>query len=235
MPRKAYVVLKGRPDGIDIILDAQAEFETIKRHMQKKIAGAKHFFDGANASITFSGRSLSEKEEKKLLDIIFADSRASVRLADAGGWEVSVPYEKEMAVFAVDTVPVPVVVETGMPGALSNYTEHLTAYYNTGLRSGQAIRYDGSVVVMGDANPGSEIVAHGNVIVLGSLKGMVHAGAGGDENCYVSALSLYPIQLRIAGIITYFPPETIVPRRQDAKPSCAYIQNGQVYIAPLVN
>ncbi|NLK00845.1 MAG: septum site-determining protein MinC [Clostridia bacterium] len=73
------------------------------------------------------------------------------------------------------------------------------------LRSGQSISYPGHVVVMGDINPGAEVVAGGNILVLGSLRGVVHAGAYGNQKVVVAALKLSPTQLRIAGHITRSP------------------------------
>ena len=70
------------------------------------------------------------------------------------------------------------------------------------LRSGQNMHYDGNVVIMGDVNPGAEIVASGHVLVMGALRGLVHAGATGEEEATVTALSLAPTQLRIAAHIT---------------------------------
>ena len=70
------------------------------------------------------------------------------------------------------------------------------------LRSGQNLHYDGNVVIMGDVNPGAEIVASGHILVMGSLRGMVHAGATGEEDATVTALQLAPTQLRIASHIT---------------------------------
>ncbi len=67
------------------------------------------------------------------------------------------------------------------------------------LRSGNSVRYPGHVTILGDVNPGAEIVAGGSVIVWGHLRGTVHAGAEGDEQSVVCALDLSPMQLRIAG------------------------------------
>ena len=66
------------------------------------------------------------------------------------------------------------------------------------LRSGRLIRSDGHVVVIGDVNPGAEIVAAGDVVVWGVLRGMVHAGAMGNARATVCALEMAPTQLRIA-------------------------------------
>jgi septum site-determining protein MinC len=66
------------------------------------------------------------------------------------------------------------------------------------LRSGTRIEFPGHVVVVGDVNPGAEVVAGGNVVVWGRVRGMVHAGAKGNTSAYICALDLSPTQLRIA-------------------------------------
>jgi septum site-determining protein MinC len=74
------------------------------------------------------------------------------------------------------------------------------------LRSGQTVRSKGNVVILGDVNPGAEVVARGDVLVFGRLRGMVHAGAKGDSAAIVAASHLEPTQLRISRHITR-PPE----------------------------
>lgn len=66
------------------------------------------------------------------------------------------------------------------------------------LRAGQRVESPGTVVVLGDVNPGAEVVAGGDVIVVGRLRGLAHAGAFGDEERAIWALSLEAKQLRIA-------------------------------------
>lgn len=83
-----------------------------------------------------------------------------------------------------------------------NLTNKPTILYEKSLRSGQKINFDGNVVVRGDVNPGAEIVAGGHILVMGSLRGLVHAGAGGDEDATITALSFSPTQVRIASHIT---------------------------------
>ncbi|MCL6634989.1 MAG: septum site-determining protein MinC [Peptococcaceae bacterium] len=95
------------------------------------------------------------------------------------------------------------------------------------LRSGQSIRYDGNVVVLGDVNPGAEVAATGNVIVMGALRGMVHAGAAGDENAIVMSFRLQPTQLRIANHITR-PPDN--EELDVDHPEIARIKDGVVTI-----
>jgi septum site-determining protein MinC len=95
------------------------------------------------------------------------------------------------------------------------------------LRSGFSIKYAGHIVVIGDVNPGAEIIATGDVLVWGRLRGMVHAGADGSENAVVCALDLSPTQLRIADRIALAP-----NRRGKPQPEMARIENGQVVAEP---
>lgn len=91
-----------------------------------------------------------------------------------------------------------------------NLTNKPTILYETSLRSGQRIDFDGNVVVLGDVNAGAEIVAGGHILVMGALRGMAHAGSGGDEDATVTALTFAPTQVRIASHITR-PPEEEQP------------------------
>lgn len=91
------------------------------------------------------------------------------------------------------------------------------------LRSGYQLKYAGHVVVMGDVNPGAEIIAGGCILVWGALRGSAHAGAEGDEQAVICALDLSPTQLRIATSIA-LPPQ----RRGKIQPEMACLRNGQV-------
>ena len=211
------VVLKGHKDGISVILDPKIHFDDIKKLLRDKVSSAKRFFEGANATITFKGRSLSEKQEQELLEIIMSETTLGVSFVESEGFTRKP--EKP--------APTPVHTPAYVPDMEGN-----TAFYTTGFRSGQQVRYKGSVVVVGDVNPGSQIIADGNVIVLGAIKGMVHAGAIGDDTCYISALSLAPTQMRIATIISYIPDEEVANTR-DNGPSRAYIKDGKVIVEQL--
>lgn len=91
------------------------------------------------------------------------------------------------------------------------------------LRSGYSLQYPGHIVILGDVNPGADIIAGGNVIVWGRLRGVVHAGAEGDEQAIVCALDLSPTQLRIAGHIALTP-----KRRGKPQPEIARLQENRV-------
>lgn len=219
MSTKQIVILKGQKDGISIRLDADADFDTLKESLKKKVSAGKQFFDGADTKVSFKGRELSDLDEKTLIDIITEETNLEIMFVQGEG----VVSHLQSGAFASNA---------GSSGSSSKpwRRESLTAYYHSGLRSGQSIKYNGSVVIMGDVNPGSEIVADGNVVVLGALKGMAHAGASGDSTCFVSALFLQPTQLRIADTISCVP-ETAKNARSSA--AYAYIKDGQVFIGLL--
>ena len=88
--------------------------------------------------------------------------------------------------------------------------------------------YDGHVVVVGDVNPGAEVVASGDIVVMGALRGVAHAGARGEEAAVVVALQLQPLQLRIAHRVARSPDEPLAGRG----PEIARIRNGVVEVEP---
>jgi septum site-determining protein MinC len=96
------------------------------------------------------------------------------------------------------------------------------------LRSGRSIFHEGDVVIVGDVNPGAEIIAGGNVVVWGRLRGLVHAGALGDETAMICALDLSPTQLRIADQIAVPPDE----HQRKPVPEQALIRSGQIVAEP---
>lgn len=96
------------------------------------------------------------------------------------------------------------------------------------LRSGQTLRHPGDVVVIGDVNPGAEIVAGGDIVVWGRVRGLVHAGALGSEDAVICALDLAPTQLRIGGRIARSPEEG--PR--EPMPEMVSVRDGQIVAVP---
>lgn len=76
-----------------------------------------------------------------------------------------------------------------------------TKFYRTSLRSGQKIEFAGSIVIIGNVNDGAEVIAEENIIVLGTLRGMAHAGARGNEKAIIAAQTINSNQIRIASKI----------------------------------
>lgn len=95
------------------------------------------------------------------------------------------------------------------------------------LRSGNFIQHSGHVIVLGDVNPGAQVIAGGNIIIWGRLRGVAHAGASGDEEALVCALDLAPTQLRIGSHIALSP-----ERQGEPKPEIARVRQGQIVAEP---
>lgn len=81
---------------------------------------------------------------------------------------------------------------------IDTITDETALFVNKTIRSGNRIEFPGHIVIVGDVNPGAEIVAEGNIIVWGRVRGMMHAGSKGDRSAFICALDLSANQLRIA-------------------------------------
>ncbi len=108
-----------------------------------------------------------------------------------------------------------------------------TAYLQRTLRSGQTMSYDGNVVIIGDVNPGSEIIAKGDITVWGVLGGIAHAGARGNDFAKIRALKLNAIQLRISGYYARRPDTFNIPfiqKTNEFTPEEAKVENGEISV-----
>ena len=76
-----------------------------------------------------------------------------------------------------------------------------TKFIRTSLRSGQKIEFEGSIVVLGDVNCGAEVIAGENIVILGTLRGLAHAGAKGNKEAIISAGNIEATQIRISNIV----------------------------------
>ena len=121
-------------------------------------------------------------------------------------------------------------VEENDPGAgsVADTTDGLLVRKR--VRSGQVLRHPGHVVVIGDVNPGAQIIAGGDIVVWGKLQGLAHAGALGDSGAVICALDFLPSMIRIAdaarGVLNN-------PRRgRVKKPEMALLEQQEIKIVP---
>ncbi len=96
------------------------------------------------------------------------------------------------------------------------------------VRSGGRVESRGSAIVIGDVNAGAEVVAEDDIIVLGTLRGVAHAGAGGNENAFIWAQQVKSKQLRIAGALAQAGGDT----KTVSGPEVAQLHNGQIILRP---
>ncbi|MCI9246145.1 MAG: hypothetical protein HFJ30_03300 [Clostridia bacterium] len=102
-----------------------------------------------------------------------------------------------------------------------------TRFHRGSLRSGQKIEFEGSLVILGDVNAGAEVLAGENIVVLGILRGMAHAGAQGNKEAIIAAASIESPQIRIANIVK----EIEKSEFEEQIKICAYVdENGEVVL-----
>lgn len=104
-------------------------------------------------------------------------------------------------------------------------------YLRQTLRSGQAVSHKGHLVIVGDVNPGAEVMADGDITIWGALRGMAHAGVSGNTDAQIRALRLQPIQIRIANAIARSPDQPRKGLNRHAGPETARIVNSTIRIA----
>ncbi len=92
-------------------------------------------------------------------------------------------------------------------------------YLQMTIRSGVEIRHSGTVVVLGDINPGGIAISNGDILVWGRLRGVAHAGANGNAKCLIMALQMEPTQLRIAKYVARAPANQL----EEYYPEVAYV------------
>ena len=125
------------------------------------------------------------------------------------------------------------VLPEGVEENSQDTSEMPTLYLSQTLRSGQTVSYDGNILIIGDAHPGSEIVAGGDITVWGILGGIAHAGSNGNNTAKVRALKLNAIQLRISGLYARRNDTLNVPyvqKTNEFTPEEAQIEDGKIVI-----
>lgn len=213
------VVIKGNKHGIVVVLDAKAEFEDLKKQIEEKFETSAKFFGNADMALAFEGRELSIEEEKEVLEIISRVSQLNIICIVDKDEERDRKFQEAMenAASAKSTASEP---KEGQ-------------FYKGTLRSGQVLEAEGSIIILGDVNPGGRIIATGNVIVLGSLRGNVFAGVNGNEDCFVVALEMNPMQIKIGEVIARSSDAAPRKKNRGVEPKIAYVDDGNIYIEDL--
>ncbi len=215
------VVLKSNRYGINLILDADMPFGQLEEAILEKFRESEKFFKNAKIAISFEGRRLSQEEEFSILDMI--EKNTSIQIICVVDQD---EMREQMYKEKIDSYYQDVADNTG-------------EFYKGTLRSGQVLKCDTSIVIIGDVNPGAKIIAKGNIVILGSLKGNAYAGAAGDESCFVTALDMDPVQIKIGNVIGRSadrgPWEAIRNRHRTMDPQIALVSKGNIMIEPITH
>ena len=161
-------------------------------------------------------REIKLSEQARSLVADFAGARADIADRRRRG-EASVPRSDPTAAPAATPLPPLLHLVETPPGTL---------YLRGTVRGGQALHHVGNIVVVGDVNPGAELVATGEILIFGRLAGVAHAGAQGDETARVYALDLDATQLRIATFIATDAEDAT----RASRPEAALVRGGQIVV-----
>lgn len=213
--KQQTVVIKSNKYGITLFLDKDMPFQELLKAIGEKFKSSSQFFKDAQMALAFEGRTLSREEQLEVIQAIQENSALEI-----------------LCVMEQDALK-----ESYMKQALEERQKERASndgkFYKGTLRSGQVLESETSIIILGDVNPGATVVSKGNVVVLGTLKGTIHAGAAGNENAFVAALNMAPMQIRIADAIARSADGPAVAKGSMTGPMIAYTENGCIYMEPI--
>lgn len=209
----SLIQIKGLRDGLLVSLN-DAPWDEQLAALISQMDAQPSFFQGARLALDVSGQILHVNDLVDLRDklsergiflwAVLSESPTTEQTSQLLGLatRISKPRPEESQRFAVDDLG-----------------EETALFLSRTLRSGTRIEFAGHVVILGDVNPGAEIVAEGNVIIWGRLRGMVHAGSKGDREAVICALDFSPMHLHIADEVSAILDEQVQtrPRPQIAR------------------
>ncbi len=177
--RTSIVSINLKKDEIIIKLNENAGQKEIMEQLKKKITELKKLYKDAKTPIRVTGKILKNKEIDEIQELIKGKIDVEIEFDSPKGLGLSnikKTFEKEIAISE-------------------------TKFHRGSLRSGQKLETEGSLVVLGDVNSGAEVMASDNIVVLGALRGLAHAGAKGNKQAVIAAGLFDAVQVRIANVV----------------------------------
>ena len=175
-----------------IKINEDAEFDNIVKELKHKVIQLKKLYKDEKTPIEVTGKVLKNKEIEEIEKII----------TETLDVDVDFDMPRELGLFNIRKT------------FAQKVTKSETKFHRGSLRSGQRLEEDGSIVIIGDVNSGAEVIASENIIILGSLRGLAHAGAKGNKEAIIAAGRLDTVQMRIANIVKEFNREEETFRKQ---------------------
>ena len=177
--RSTIISINLRKDEIVIKLNESAAQEQIVEGLKKKLTELKKLYKDEKTPIRVTGKILKNKEIDEIQELIKSKIDVEIEFDSPKGLGLSnikKTFEKEIATSE-------------------------TKFHRGSLRSGQRLETEGSLVILGDVNSGAEVIASDNIVVLGALRGLAHAGAKGNKQAIIAAGLFDAVQVRIANVV----------------------------------
>jgi septum site-determining protein MinC len=228
------IAIKGTRNGLLLTLEPETPFSELLNALSHRLSEAPGFFRGASLALDTTRRNLRVSERTQL-EALLANYQMSVTSLEE---TLIAKHDEPEVISSTDIGSDPFIASEITSEQTQEQTYRLdprdsddTLFLRRTVRSGQEIHHASNIVILGDVNPGAEIVASGDIMVWGVLRGMVHAGYPNNEDAIVCSLLLAPVQLRIAHLLSR-PPEGF---QVQARPEFATIKNGQIVVEAWVN
>ena len=229
------IEFKGIRQGILVTLPENGNWLALTADLASRIDSQRDFFRGASIVLQLQSRGIKRNEIDQLITLLDSREVKLVGILSTSATTQGVTQKlglatdlNDLSVAPSRTAEVPVTEATPPPvaPAMSSIVHGTDGVLiRRTLRSGNTIQHAGHVVVIGDVNAGAEIIAGGDVVVWGHVRGIVHAGSPNNFDAVVCALNLEPTQLRIGGLISVSPNR----KRRKPQPERAYIDGGKIH------
>lgn len=209
MSRAPGVQIKGTRDGLVILFNPAYTFEELKESLLRQLEHAREFFQGARVTFYTGDGEIHPEQKQELLRIV---AQYGLTYADNITYPLGpTPHKPGTTKAPSATSPLEpnTTPQNPLPAGLSLDSTAPALLVKQSLRSGQAVRTEKNLVILGDVHPGAEVAAGGSIVVLGSLGGQAAAGCYGDRSAVVIAYKLTAVSLSIAGITATLPPKPL--------------------------
>lgn len=211
------ITFEGIKDQCILHADSSSDFTTLLDEIATVLSKHQNFFKDASLGINLGDRALTESECSEMVSLIKNSFNIRINGAYSTNEETR-KYFSELGISLFKEAPgskikrVEPKPRENLPRlGKGSYSEHIRAtmlnaklLYVT-VRAGQVVESKGSLIIVGDVNPGGEISAKGDIIVLGSLRGMAHAGVPDNNDAKIIALHLSPTLLKIGTYVASAP------------------------------
>ena len=202
--KNSCITINLKKDNIVIKVPEEDEYEKVLKELQKKLPELKKFYNNEKTPILITGKILKNKEMDEIKALI--KEKIDVEI------EFEIP--KTLGLHSIKK-------------AFNKKIEMSeTKFYKGSLRSGQKMEVEGSLVIIGDVNAGAEVIASDNIVVLGALRGLAHAGAKGNKEAIIAAGLIDAVQIRIANIVKEIDRDEDIMHKQ----ACTFVENGEIVI-----